>query len=142
MPQYNFLGNRLVEFDEQLSIMKAQIVEKVHSETQTSQQLASKATYLNQVQKDIAPDFLSVSEILNEVPIYPLMINIFSAVFCLGCSALYHMMYVKNETFQTTLARLDYGGIAILIFGTSFPILYYSLGCAQTIRKYNRAFCD
>lgn len=38
--RYNFLGNRLAEFDEQLSIMKDQIIERVHSETQTSEQLA------------------------------------------------------------------------------------------------------
>ena len=97
--------------------------------------MASKTTYLDAVQEDIAPDFLSVTEILNEVPIYPLMINIFSAVFCLGCSALYHLMFVKNEKYQATLARLDYGGISILIFGTSFPILYYALGCEQTLSK-------
>ena len=127
-----------MELDEQLTIMKASIVERVNSETQTSKQMPSKTTYLDTVQEDIAPDFLSSDEILNEIPIYPLMINIFSAIFCLGCSALYHLMFVKNEHYQATLARLDYGGIAILIFGTSFPILYYTLGCQQTLRKFTR----
>jgi len=77
----------------------------------------------------IAPDFLTAEQILNEVPMWPLFINIFSACFCMGCSATYHLLYVKNEKFQTNLSRLDYGGISILIFGSAFPILYYAMAC-------------
>ena len=47
----------------------------------------------------------------------------------MGCSALYHLCYVKDEKYQANLSRLDYGGISVLIFGSAFPILYYSMAC-------------
>ena len=54
----------------------------------------------------------------------------------MGCSALYHLMYVKSESVGTWLSRLDYGGISILIFGSAFPVLYYSMACEQVFRKW------
>ena len=87
------------------------------------------------MQKETAPEFLDADQILNEVPIWPLIINIFSACFCMGCSAIFHLLGAKNQNFQSTLSRLDYGGISILIFGSSFPIVYYSMACAQILSK-------
>lgn len=58
--------------------------------------LAHKTDYLNNLEESTAPDFLDANEILNEVPIWPLIINILSACFCMGCSAFYHLISVKN----------------------------------------------
>ena len=57
------------------------------------------------------------------------MINLASAAFCLGCSAAFHLFYVKSPMFLNVLARLDYGGISVLIFGSALPIMYYSFAC-------------
>ena len=43
------------------------------------------------------------------------------------------MVYVKSLHLQQTLARLDYGGISILIFGSMFPVLYYGMACEQVL---------
>ena len=77
----------------------------------------------------IAPDFLTAEQILNEVPMWPLFINIFSACFCMGCSAIYHLFLVKSPEYDANLARLDYGGISVLIFGSCVPVLYYAMAC-------------
>ena len=53
----------------------------------------------------------------------------------MSCSAIYHLAFVKNEKTQKVLARLDYGGISILIFGTSFPVLHYGVACDQVLGK-------
>lgn len=43
--------------------------------------------------------FKSPDVILGYVTIIPLMVNLFSAAFCLGCSAFFHLYYVKSEMF-------------------------------------------
>lgn len=60
---------------------------------------------------------------------WPLMVHLTSACICLGSSALYHLMYVRSEKMMKLLARLDYGGISILIAGSSYPPIYYSFAC-------------
>ena len=110
-------------------LLRGQIDESVAAMLPTIEQLAQKTDYLNEIEITVAPEFLASDQILNEVPIWPLCINVFSACFCMGCSALYHLMYVKDRYVSETLARLDYGGIAILVFGSAFPILYYGMAC-------------
>ena len=68
---------------------------------------------------------------MNFVSIGPLMTNIFSAVFCLGCSAAFHLLSVHSQLTHNILARLDYGGISVLIFGTSQAFIYYSFACSN-----------
>ena len=116
-------------------MLRTQIDESINAEVPTIEQLQHKTDYLNEIEAIVAPDFLEADQILNEVPIWPLAINVFSACFCMGCSALYHLMFVKNRKVSEALARLDYGGISILIFGTSFPILYYAMACDQIYGK-------
>jgi predicted membrane channel-forming protein YqfA (hemolysin III family) len=53
----------------------------------------------------------------------------------MGCSALFHLMYVRSESTQNVLSRLDYGGIAVLIYGSCIPIIYYCFGCSDTKSK-------
>ena len=68
-------------------------------------------------------------EILNKTPFLPLTTHIFAACFCMGCSALLHWFLVKSKDTSTCLSRLDYGGISILIFGSTVPISYYGMAC-------------
>ena len=78
-------------------MLRTQIDDSVNGEIPTIQQLADKTAYLNDIEQTVAPDFLAADQILNEVPIWPLVVNVFSACFCMGCSALYHLMFVKNK---------------------------------------------
>lgn len=66
---------------------------------------------------------------LSYVSVIPLLVNVFSAAFCLGCSAIYHLYSVKSETVKDVLIRLDYAGISVLIFGTTVPVMIYSFSC-------------
>lgn len=74
-------------------------------------------------------DLLDPSKILTYVPTWPLILNLLSASFCLGASALYHLGYIKSESVSRILSRLDYGGIGVLIAGSSYPVIYYSFAC-------------
>ena len=91
--------------------------------------MSEKTSFLNEQVKEIAPNFLTADEILNEMPIWPLAINVFSACFCMGCSAIYHLTLCKSKECDANLSRLDYGGVSILIFGSCVPILYYAMAC-------------
>jgi len=67
---------------------------------------------------------------------WPLVVFIISALICLGCSVTYHLFYVVSEEWFGFLQRLDYSGIAILIFGSNMPpiqYLYYCRGEERTI---------
>ena len=57
------------------------------------------------------------------------MIHLLSACFCLGCSSIYHLCGIKSETTKKLLSRLDYGGISVLIMGSSYPPIIYGYSC-------------
>lgn len=69
--------------------------------------------------------------IMNETSVLPLTMNIFAACFCMGCSALYHLLGMKGPEVSANLARLDYAGISILIYGTAMPAAYYGFACNE-----------
>ena len=92
-------------------------------------------TKLNRLQKQIAPTFMEPLEVLNETTIWPLTAHIFSACFCMGCSAIFHWFQVKDQATSSCLARLDYGGISILIFGTTVPISTYGMPCEAILTE-------
>ena len=88
---------------------------------------------LNELLFLTAPNFKDPDYILSYVSVWPLVINIIAAFFCLMCSAVYHLMSVKSPTLNAILARLDYGGIAALVFGTSFTVINYSFACDEVV---------
>lgn len=55
--------------------------------------------------------------------------HLISAALCLGLSALFHLCYVYSENVGTLLAKLDYGGITILIYGSTMPAIEYIFAC-------------
>ena len=84
---------------------------------------------MNELQLRIAPTFLDAKAIMNETSVIPLTLNIFAACFCMGCSALYHLFMIKNPSVHANLARLDYAGISVLIFGSAVPVASYGFAC-------------
>ena len=90
---------------------------------------------MNQLRQRVAPSLEDRDSVLSATPVWPLACHTFAAVFCMGCSALFHLMYVRSEQTSNILSRLDYGGIAVLIFGSTVPIIYYCFPCASTQSK-------
>lgn len=52
-----------------------------------------------------------------DLEVYPIIVFILCAVFCLGASAVFHTFYVMSPRINKLLLRLDMAGINILIFG-------------------------
>jgi len=69
----------------------------------------------------------------SELEFYPVILYFLSAIACLGFSAIFHLFYVINPRICKILQKLDYAGIAILIFGSSFNIYFYYFYCRPTL---------
>ncbi|KAA3679193.1 adiponectin receptor [Paragonimus westermani] len=52
-----------------------------------------------------------------------------SAILALGFSWLFHTVYCHSERVGRLFNKLDYVGIALLVFGSSIPWLHYSFYC-------------
>ena len=70
---------------------------------------------------------------LNYVHKWPLCVHFIAAFFCLFCSSVYHLFFVKDEFWREKLAQLDYGGIIILILGSTYPLVWYSFACKEVL---------
>jgi len=70
---------------------------------------------------------------LNYVHKWPLCVHLMAAFFCLFCSSVYHLCYVKDNYWRVKLAQLDYGGINILILGSTYPLVWYSFACKEVM---------
>ncbi|CAH0519887.1 unnamed protein product [Peronospora belbahrii] len=78
---------------------------------------------------------LSTAEGPHDVPRWPIFVFMASAVICLTCSAVFHLMFVVSRSAFTFLSRLDYAGITILIAGSFYPMIYYSFYCHEWLRS-------
>ena len=67
------------------------------------------------------------------MPKWPLIVHCLSACFCLGSSAIFHLFHVHSRTVSEVLSRLDYGGISVLIMGSSYPPIFYTFACRQVV---------
>jgi channel protein (hemolysin III family) len=65
----------------------------------------------------------------SEVAEWPILVFLGSAVMLLFASATYHLMYVVGQDWFVVLSRLDYASIALLIYGSTVPALYYGFYC-------------
>jgi len=92
------------------------------------------------IYKYISPNHSS-SKTLQEgrhiVPLsrWPIIVFLLSAVFCLSCSAVFHLFYCLGKRANQILLRLDYAGVSILITGSCFPPVVYGFYC-QPIYAY------
>ena len=80
---------------------------------------------------------ISADNVLNYVPRWPLMVHLLSAVFCLGSSAAYHLVYIESPKISAIFSTLDYGGICILIMGSTYPLIFYVFACDQVSFQRN-----
>ncbi|CAI5737038.1 unnamed protein product [Peronospora destructor] len=78
---------------------------------------------------------LATAEGPHDVPRWPIFAFMASAVICLTCSAVFHLMFVVSRSAFTFLSRLDYAGITILIAGSFYPMIYYSFYCHPWLRS-------
>jgi adiponectin receptor len=63
---------------------------------------------------------------------WPVLVFLSSALTCLMCSVVFHLFWVVDEKTYKLLARLDYAGIAVLIAGSTCPIIMYGFECDKT----------
>jgi len=68
--------------------------------------------------------------VLTYVSRLPLFIHLSAICFCLGCSAIFHLFQIHSKKWNEILAKLDYGGISLLIMGSSIPPIWYNYSCA------------
>ena len=67
--------------------------------------------------------------IKSHLPFYPIIIFVISAIFCLGSSAIFHTFFIINPLIHKILHRIDLAGISILVWGSSFSLIYYYFYC-------------
>jgi len=75
-------------------------------------------------------EFCNVDIELNEKLIF--LFFFISAIFCLGCSSLFHTVCCHSEHVSNVFSRLDYAGIAVLTVGSFVPWIYYGFYCQFT----------
>lgn len=68
---------------------------------------------------------------IDGLELWPIVLYILTAIFCLGSSATFHWMYVRNEWLMKILNRLDLASISVLIYGSSASILFYVFYCER-----------
>ena len=65
------------------------------------------------------------------VPKWPILIQLLSALLCLSCSTVYHLFSAYSYKVDNVLSRFDYAGISVLIAGSCFPPYYYMFYCSN-----------
>ena len=63
------------------------------------------------------------------------------AMTCLFFSFSFHLFSNHSEKVYYVVSRLDYGGIAFLILGSSIPAYYYAFYCAVVTRYIHLTIC-
>ena len=71
----------------------------------------------------------------NSLEIYPFFVYIFTAMFCLLSSSIYHLFSPCSPTVHKLLHRFDLAGISILNFGSSFSLFFYYFYCSLFYRN-------
>ena len=72
---------------------------------------------------------MTADAVLNYVPKWPLLIHSGAAMYCMLMSAIYHLFQVESVFVYYFLCQMDFGGIAFLIMGSGYPLVFYSMAC-------------
>lgn len=80
---------------------------------------------------EIKPMISDHLKLVSYITRLPLFIHMASAIFCMGCSAIYHLWHDFDPKVSSFLARLDYAGISVLIAGSNTPPIWYSFYCEE-----------
>lgn len=92
-----------------------------------------------EMMKSHSPPIEDIDTFLNYVSKWPLFVHLASAAICLGLSTFYHLFFVYSPDACSFLAKLDYTGITILIFGSTVPGINYFFACSEVHCKINFA---
>lgn len=68
---------------------------------------------------------------IDELEIWPIVLFLLTAVFCLGSSTIFHWFHPKNPSLCKILNRIDLAGVSILIYGSSVGALFYCFYCKK-----------
>jgi len=82
-------------------------------------------------------DIIDYPLVLTYVSRWPLIVHLLSACFCMGCSAIYHLVLIHSEWVSDLFSRLDYGGISVLIAGSCYPPIFYIFSCQPVFQARN-----
>lgn len=82
-------------------------------------------------------DLIIVDKLLVYIPSWPLVAHLFSGFFCLGFSAMFHLFWIQSKYVCDWMARLDYGGICVLVMGSSYPPIFYLFSCGPVLTGRN-----
>ena len=66
-----------------------------------------------------------------KVSVVPLILHMLAAITCLMLSSTFHLFGCHSDEAHTVLSRLDYGGIVILIGGSTIPPYIYTFYCGE-----------
>lgn len=94
---------------------------------------------VRKISKNFSPKPLPQLHLSNANPsleTWPFLLYIATVVFCFSASSVFHLFSPLNKKIHTLLNRLDFGGIAVLIWGSSISVHYYILHCHQTFFFY------
>lgn len=64
------------------------------------------------------------------------MVFLISAIVCMMGSATFHLFFQMSVKAHKYLLRVDYGGISLLILGSTFPPFYYGFYCDTLVRYF------
>lgn len=78
-----------------------------------------------------------MDKVLAYVTTMPLVVFLLSGFCCLGFSAMYHLFWIHSRTVSQWMIRMDYGGICILIMGSSYPAILYGFACGPVSTARN-----
>lgn len=137
--RFNFLSSQLKKYSEASNELSEAIHSKVENDksiADTQEKLQKMSEELNKLSEQIAPGFKDASYILNYVSLFPIVLHTLAAMFCMGCSAAFHLYSAASENVSQVLARLDYGGISVLVFGSCFSVIQYTFACDGALSKF------
>lgn len=63
---------------------------------------------------------------------WPYYVFLFSAICCFFASATMHTFWVRSLTTCNVTHNIDLSGISVMIFGSSYSLLYYGFQCNPT----------
>lgn len=65
------------------------------------------------------------------VPRWPLIMFLATAICCFSFSTVFHIYQAHSFKAWSTLLKLDYGGICLLIMGSYYPVSNYVFACQE-----------
>lgn len=67
---------------------------------------------------------------------WPIVVFLISAILCMFGSAMFHLFYQMSAKANKYLLRVDYGGISLLVLGSTFPPFFYGFYCENFLKYF------